>query len=86
MRTSTEPELQTERWIELLASRAEPVGSRRTWPLIGRLLPWGLAASFALMLAAYGPRPDLVEVAALPMFWLKAGAPLAIADNPTLKD
>ena len=79
MRTNTEPELRTENWIELLASQAEPAGPRRAGPLIARLLSWGVAASLALMLVAYGPRPDLAEVAMLPMFWLKAGAPLAIA-------
>lgn len=74
-----EPELRTENWIDLLASRSEPVGARRAGPLMARLLPWGLAGSLALVVSGYGLRDDLAGVALLPMFWLKLGAPLAIA-------
>ena len=71
--------MQTERWIEMLASRAEPVAARRASALMTRLLPWGLAGSLLVMLSAYGLRHDFPEVLRLPMFWLKVGAPLAIA-------
>jgi len=74
-----EPDLRTENWIDLLASQSEPVVSRRAGRLMGRLLPWGLAGSLALMLSFYGLRHDFREVALLPIFWLKVGAPLAIA-------
>jgi hypothetical protein len=70
--------MQTDRWIEMLASQAEPVAARRAGPLMTRLLPWGLAGSLLVMLSAYGLRHDFPEVARLPMFWLKVGAPLAI--------
>lgn len=74
-----ELDVRTENWIELLASQAEPAAHRRAGPLMGRLLPWGLAASVLLMLSAYGLRHDFPEVLRLPMLWLKVGAPLAIA-------
>ena len=71
--------MQTDRWIELLASQAEPVAARRVAPLMWRLLPWGLAGALALMLTGYGLRHDLRAVLLMPMVWLKVGAPLAIA-------
>ena len=36
--------MQTDRWIDLLASQAEPVAARRVAPLMLRALAWGLAA------------------------------------------
>ena len=71
--------MHTERFIDLLASQAEPAAARRLAPLLGRALTVGVAASAALLLAGYGLRPDLPALLALPMFWLKLGVPLAIA-------
>ena len=71
--------MQTDRWIDLLASQAEPVAARRVAPLMLRALAWGLAGAVAIMLAGYGLRHDFAQVVHLPMFWLKVGVPLVIA-------
>ena len=50
--------MQTNRWIDLLASQAEPVAARGVAPLMLRALPWGLAGAVAIMLTGYGLRHD----------------------------
>lgn len=70
--------MQTHELTRLLATRLEPTppgNARRRWTLV---LLMGLAAGAALMQVFLGLQSGLATVAALPMFWVKLGLPLAL--------
>lgn len=66
--------MKTDDLIALLAR--QPDALPKTPPMRDTLFAAlaGLAAAFLLMAAMLGPRPDLAEALAAPLFWQKAGA------------
>jgi hypothetical protein len=71
--------MKTDELIAMLArggAAADVNALRRRY---GVALGWGALAAALLMALVLGVRPDIVEAAALPMFWLKIAVPAAIA-------
>lgn len=66
--------MKTDDLITLLARQPDALPKGR--PLRDTALAAfaGLLAAFVLMLAVLGPRPDVVDALAAPLFWQKAGA------------
>ncbi len=71
--------MKTDELISMLArggAAADPNALRRRY---GVALGWGGFAAAVLMALVLGVRPDIMEAALLPMFWLKIAFPAAIA-------
>jgi hypothetical protein len=71
--------MKTDELIAMLArggGAADVNALRRRY---GVALGWGGFAAAVLMALVLGVRPDIVEAAGLPMFWLKIAFPAAIA-------
>lgn len=79
--------MNTLDWIDVLARDATPVP--RAAPLRRLGLGWllGGVCAVALVLLAWGVRPDLVPALAQPVMWLKLGYPLLLllAGGPVLR-
>ncbi|MEJ8809757.1 DUF1109 domain-containing protein [Variovorax ureilyticus] len=71
--------MKTDDLISMLAASATPVPKHVASRRLSTALLVGLPLSFVIMLLAYGPRRDLMEVMALPMFWVRLLFPICIA-------
>lgn len=70
--------MKTDDLVAMLARNAEPVAeSNRRGRLAAAIVAAGLA-SFVLMMATLGVRPDLAEAARDTMFWVKLGFAAAL--------
>ena len=63
--------MKTDELVSLLATHAAPVPRHAVARRFGMALPLGIAGAMALMLAAFGLRPDLATVMAQPLFWVR---------------
>jgi hypothetical protein len=71
--------MKTDDLVTMLAAGVAPVPQHATSrPMVLALLA-GMPVSLAILLLAYGLRPDLAQVIELPMFWVKLAFPLCIA-------
>src|SRR3972149_2749287 len=76
--------MKTEELIAMLASgaeAAEPHALQRRYVVA---LGWGAFGTTLLMAILLGVRPDIVEAARLPMFWVKLAFPAALAAGALL--
>lgn len=71
--------MNTEDFVALLATGAQPVKSGAVARRHALALGGGGLGALLMMLALMGVRPDLAEAARLPMFWVKLGLPLSLA-------
>ena len=60
--------MKTDDWIAMLATGAEPVPAHALERHLGTALVAGVAGAGVLMLLVFGLRPELAQMAALPMF------------------
>jgi hypothetical protein len=70
--------MNTDELVQMLARGLEPTPpgvAQRRWTLA---LAASVPVAACLMLITLGLRPDLLQVATLPMFWLKLALPLAL--------
>lgn len=65
--------MKTDDLISLLATGADAVAPHVAARRFALAIGAGLAGAALLMATLLGVRPDLVEVASLPMFWVKVG-------------
>jgi len=70
--------MKTDELIAALASRADAVEPRALQRRYAMALGWGAFGAMLLMAILLGVRPDLVEAARLPMFWVKLAFPAAL--------
>ena len=70
--------MNTDDWINQLATNVQPVPRRVGEQRLGRALTLGGLSSLALLWWSYGPRPDLDSAMALPAFWAKLLLPMAV--------
>lgn len=71
--------MKTDDLITLLSADAAPVDIRQVARRANWLLGLGAAATFLLMMLSMGPRHDLAQAVALPMFWVKLAFPASLA-------
>ena len=71
--------MKTDDWIAMLATGAEPVPAHALERRLFAALVAGGAGAATLMLLVFGLRPELAQMAALPMFWGKLGFAAALA-------
>lgn len=71
--------MKTDELIGLLATHSGPVHVPGAGQRLARAAGWGLVGAMAILLLGYGVRPDVAQVARLPMFWAKLLLPAAIA-------
>ncbi len=70
--------MKTDRLIDLLATDAQPVPRDAARRRLTLALLLGLPLAALIVALDYGFRPDLLQVARLPMFWVKVVFPLSI--------
>lgn len=70
--------MKTDELVTMLAKSAIPVESNATTRRFMSSLGWGAFGTTLVMAIALGVRPDIVEAASLPMFWIKLALPLSI--------
>jgi hypothetical protein len=71
--------VKTDDLVAMLATGAAPVPRRAAGRRLAVALLFGVPLSFAILLAEYGVRRDLVQAMFWPMFWVKVLFPLCIA-------
>lgn len=71
--------MKTEDLIALLASDTTPVSARLAALRLVCQLGLGAGATFVLMMVWMGPRTDLAQAVAMPMFWIKLAFPGSLA-------
>ena len=71
--------MKTENMIDILAADAGPVPRHVAERRFATAGLFGIAAATAIMLTAFGVRPDIESAAQLPMFWFKLLFPAAVA-------
>jgi hypothetical protein len=71
--------VKTEDLIARLAADVAPVAAHRAARRFGWLLGLGATATFLLTMVWLGPRPDLAQAVAMPMFWVKLAFPASLA-------
>jgi hypothetical protein len=71
--------MKTESMIDVLMAEAGPVPRHVTERRFASAGVFGIALATAMMLVAFGLRPDIESAALLPMFWFKLMFPAAIA-------
>lgn len=71
--------MRTNELIAVLATDASPIDQARVELRFYVKLAGGLVLAVAAMLLLIGPRPDLADASALPMFWLKLLFPASLA-------
>ena len=71
--------MKTDDWIAMLATGAQPVPAHALERRLFAALVAGGAGAATLMLLVFGLRPELAQMAALPMFWGKLGFAAALA-------
>lgn len=71
--------MKTDELINLLASGEGPVDRHALARRLCVALLGGTLGALLLTVSLYGVRPDLAEVARLPLFWAKAALPAALA-------
>lgn len=70
--------MKTDDLISMLASNVAPVERRIVTRRFSLAVLLGLMFALALLLAFFGVRPDLAEVAATPLFWAKVALPASL--------
>jgi len=70
--------MKTEDLVTWLAADAVPVSHPAQARRFVVTLALGAGMALVLMLVLFGPRPDLVQAAMLPMFWLKLAFPASL--------
>jgi hypothetical protein len=68
--------MKTDDLVSLLANGIEPVDRQALSKRFGVAVLIGLLGATALVLATFGARPDLLQVAVTPIFWAKLALPL----------
>jgi hypothetical protein len=71
--------MKTDQLVAMLAAGTPAAPRLAASRRIGLALLVGVPLSLAILLAAYGPRHDLVQAMFWPMFWVKLLFPLCIA-------
>jgi hypothetical protein len=71
--------MNTDELVTLLAKSAGPVEPRVTTKRFASAIGYGLCVTIAVMLFMLGVRPDISQVVALPMFWVKLLFPASVA-------
>lgn len=71
--------MKTQQLVELMAASGSGIDRKAITRRQAGALALGVALAFALMAATMGPRPDLAQAAALPMFWVKLLFPASMA-------
>ena len=71
--------MKTDDLVSMLATGALPVPRQAATRRLRQAVVLGLPISAAIMLLQFGVRPDLQDVLAEPMFWVKLLFPLSIA-------
>ncbi|MGH8760998.1 MAG: DUF1109 domain-containing protein [Burkholderiales bacterium] len=71
--------MKTDELISLLAAGATPVDPNTGARRFGLALGWGGLGAALLMAVTLGVRPDLGQVALMPMFWMKLAFPASLA-------
>src|SRR5687768_14873244 len=70
--------MKTEDLVTWLAADAVPVSLPAQARRFVVTLALGAGVALVLMLVLFGPRPDFVQAAMLPMFWLKLAFPASL--------
>lgn len=71
--------MKTDDLIDWLAHDAPPVPRRAVLRRLGAGVAWGLGGAALLMVAVFGLRPELAQMANEPMFWGKLAYAAAVA-------
>jgi hypothetical protein len=71
--------MNTDDFVTLLATGAQPIASGATRRRHALALGWGLLGAMLSMLLLLGVREDLAQAIYLPMFWIKLAFPLCLA-------
>lgn len=71
--------MKTDDLVALLAESASPVPPYAVARRFAVALALGISGAVAIMATALGLRPDLMQAAALPMFWIKLAFPASLA-------
>ncbi|WP_454727434.1 MULTISPECIES: DUF1109 domain-containing protein [Cupriavidus] len=71
--------MKTDDFVALLATGIKPADRHVALKAFTLALAGGTAGAMLLMAAVFGVRPDLAQVMALPVFWLKVAFPLGLA-------
>lgn len=71
--------MRTDELVSLLAAGVSPVPAHTAARRLAIALGWGVLGAAMLMIAGLEPRTDLLQVAVLPMFWIKLAFPAAFA-------
>jgi hypothetical protein len=70
--------MKTDDLISMLASNVSPTGHRIVARRFSLAVVIGLLLALFVMLTLFGPRPDLADMAATPLFWAKIALPAAL--------
>lgn len=71
--------MKTDDLVSLLAESASPVSPHAVAHRFAIALALGISGAAAILAATLGLRPDLMQAAALPMFWFKLAFPASLA-------
>ena len=71
--------MKTADLMALLAVDSLPVARHATRHRLSLALLVGVALALAMVLIGYGPRSDLLQAVAWPMFWVKLAVPITVA-------
>lgn len=76
--------MKTDELINMLASNATPVDQRIVARRFGMAIVAGLLLALLVLLAFFGIRPDIAEVASMPLFWAKLAFPAMLLGGALL--
>lgn len=76
--------MNTDELINMLASNATPVDQRIVVRRFGMAIVAGLLLALLVLLAFFGIRPDIAEVASMPVFWAKLAFPATLLGGALL--
>lgn len=71
--------MRTDELVAMLATGSGPVDPKATGRRFATALGWGMFGTALAMAIALGVRPDVVEAATFPMFWVKLAFPASVA-------
>lgn len=76
--------MKTDELINMLASNALPVDRRSVARRFSFAVVIGLLLALLMLLTFFGVRPDIVEVATMPLFWAKLAIPVTLLGGSLL--